>query len=898
MSKKDSTYALGVDIGGTHISAAIVDIAKKSIVSNTKVYKAIDSHEEALKILDGWVDCMEQILTKFNEFPIKGVGISMPGPANYEMGISEMFDCNKYENLFGVDLRNYLWRKMEKWLSHPNDIIFINDADSFLLGESWVENLSQKNVVAITLGTGIGSGFLSKGKIVRNAKNLPSNGDVFNLPFKNKRAEDWFSSQWLLHAYEKTIGKRAKNVKEIADQAISSREIQTIFDAFGKNLGSFLSPILSNFKAETLILGGNITKGYSLYKSAFESCFTDNLPYIHFAKDTEDSAILGAVKYLDNIKRDTAELRVTKQHLMPVKYEKEELHESYNIYPSYEIVKGKIEEGFLGLAKDIAAEQRICIDGYIGVNWEDFVTKLTGALKNMGVNCIVYSVNSALKNHDEIDLLVAPFLGGDDPVFGRICSHELCDFFDLEKLNNINPSAKCVSILFGTGAALSNWDAKIIYVDVPKNEIQYRSRAGKVLNIGSKRSINAKKQYKRMFFIDWPVLNKHKKALLNKIDYIVDGQQLDTISWCTGVTMRSNLASMSKNSFRVRPWFEPGVWGGNWIKDTIEGLNKDIVNYAWSFELIVPENGIVFSKKGVRLELSFDMLMYFDNQAILGDAAAIFGTIFPIRFDFLDTFDGANLSLQCHPYPDFIKEQFLEKFTQDETYYMLDATPNAKVYLGFQENISKEQFHEALLKSEYEGSAMDVEKYVQVHPAKKHDLFLIPHGTIHCSGKNGMVLEISSTPYIYTFKLYDWMRTDLDGTPRPLNISRGIQNLNFDCKGDKVREEYISKQTVISKGKDWKIVNLSTHPKHFYEIYRLEFISKITIENNGQCHVLNLVEGQQVKVVTNERSMIVNYAETFVVPAATKEYSLINLGNSEVKVIKSHVKQHLKNHEI
>ena len=90
----------------------------------------------------------------------------------------------------------------------------------------------------------------------------------------------------------------------------------------------------------------------------------------------------------------------------------------------------------------------------------------------------------------------------------------------------------------------------------------------------------------------------------------------------------------------------------------------------------------------------------------------------------------------------------------------------------------------------------------------------------------------------------------------------------------------------------------STHPKHFYEIYRLEFISEITVENNGKCHVMSLVEGQQVKVVTKERSMIVNYAETFVVPAATKAYSLINLGNSEAKVIKSHVKQHLKNYEI
>jgi mannose-6-phosphate isomerase class I len=601
---------------------------------------------------------------------------------------------------------------------------------------------------------------------------------------------------------------------------------------------------------------------------------------------------------MSRTERIAMESRHTKQHLMPARYNKEQQHKSYNIYPSFEIEEGDIEEGFHSLAKELTNERRVCIDGFIGVHWMNFITNLTAALKKLGVNCITYSMSTALKNEQEIDLLVEPFLGGNDPVFGRICSKELSDFIDFGKLNNIKPNAGCLSILYGTGAALSSWDAKIIYVDVPKNEIQYRSRAGNLLNMGSAKNENAKVQYKRMFFVDWPVLNKHKQAIIKSIDYIVDGQQTDTITWCSGTTMQRSLATISKNSFRVRPWFEPGVWGGKWIKNTIDGLNKDVVNYAWSFELISPENGIVISKNGIRLEISFDMLMYFDNQAILGEAATIFGTDFPIRFDFLDTFDGANLSLQCHPYPNFIKEQFSEKFTQDETYYILDAAPDAKVYLGFQGKIDKEQFHSALLKSMKEETVMEVEKYVQVHPAKKHDLFLIPHGTIHCSGKNGMVLEISSTPYIYTFKLYDWMRTDLDGNPRPLNISRGIQNLNFDCKGDKVREDYISKQKITSKGEGWKIVNLSTHPKHFYEIYRLEFMDTITVENEGQCHILSLVEGQQVEVVTNDRNMIVNYAETFVVPAASKKYTLINLGKTEVKVIEAHVKNELKNYEI
>lgn len=576
----------------------------------------------------------------------------------------------------------------------------------------------------------------------------------------------------------------------------------------------------------------------------------------------------------------------------------------FDIFPKFTISNGSIEKGYDELANIISKEMPnglrvLLVDGYHGVNWSEFISGLDNSLSKYKITPNYISISNVYDSEIEIDKKIEDFLGGDDPIFGMHFPMSLEYLFEPKKLLDLRIEASIrrgkkagdITIIYGCGSSLVELYDKLWYIDVPKDYLQERARNTEIKNLGSDKNVSFGNFYKRSYFVEWPALNRIKRQILPYLDRFVDLQNPAEPTSISGNDFREALREISSTPFRLRPWFYPGPWGGKFMQGHM-GLDPEAPNFAWSFEMIVPENGVIIEKNDIPLEFSFDCIMFMYNRNMLGENAANqFKYEWPVRFDYLDTIDGGNLSVQVHPRPDYIRKEFGETYTQDETYYICTAKPNSKVYLGLTEDCNPEEFKIALKDAIATGKELDIEKFVNYEPSKPHDLFLIPNGTVHCSGEGNLVLEISATPYIFTFKIYDYMRRDLEGNLRPINIERGFKNIRFERRKSWVQENLVAKPRVIRSGGGWQQVVLYDKPYTFYNIHRIEFEDEYVMNTNGIAYSTNLVQGEQVEIICKSgRVTKLSYLETMLIPAATGEFRIMNKGKKPVMMVMVYIK--------
>ncbi len=481
----------------------------------------------------------------------------------------------------------------------------------------------------------------------------------------------------------------------------------------------------------------------------------------------------------------------------------------------------------------------------------------------------------------KIDALVLPELT-DDPVFGRISRLDMRDFLDADRLAAIAHEAQDADgtvVIMGAGASLVHGADLLLLAEMPRWETQLRQRRGEVENLGaSNRGERASQQYRRSYFVDWRVCDRLKNEAWERVDFFLDTTRGDEPRLISHGAMENALTAASSRPFRVVPYFDPAPWGGEWMR-RVCALDPGPPNYGWCFDCVPEENSLLLDFGGRRFETPAANLVFRRPAELLGEhVRALFGAEFPIRFDFLDTMGGGNLSLQVHPLTAYIREHFGMDYTQDESYYMLDAGPGATVFLGLREGIDRDEFAADLRLAAEGGRGFPAEQYVNQFPARPHDHFLIPAGTIHCSGADGMVLEISATPYIFTFKLWDWGRLGLDGQPRPINVEHGLRNIQWDRDTAFALEHLVNQVSPVADGPGWSEERTGLHPAEFIETRRHWFTSTVPHAHADRgVNVLNLVAGDAAVVESPDRAFApfeVHYAETFIVPAAAGPYTI------------------------
>ena len=540
-------------------------------------------------------------------------------------------------------------------------------------------------------------------------------------------------------------------------------------------------------------------------------------------------------------------------------------------------------KGWQAVAERIASElshgaTRIAIECYPGV-YEDAILS---ALESVLRRTVVIRTSTIWKDSAELNRLIAHDLT-DDPVFGRMNGFTIEDFADpgllADRRTEVQQQGASPVVVIGTGTALLLPEPQVlIYADLPRWEIQKRHRSGQIGNLAAEnQQDSASAKYKRAYFLDWRVADRIKRQHLERLDYLLDTTDSNNPTLITGNLFRDALRHAVSRPFRVVPFFDPGPWGGQWMRN-IFGLDDKAPNYAWCFDCVPEENSLLFDFGGVRVEVPALDLVFRHPKELLGDAVhGRFGAEFPIRFDLLDTMLGGNLSLQVHPLTEYIQDKFGMNYTQDESYYLLDAAPDASVYLGLRTGIDRCQMGRELTRAQTGECTFDAEKFVNRWPARKHDHFLIPAGTIHCSGANSVVLEISATPYIFTFKLWDWGRLGLDNRPRPIHLQHGLANIQWDRDTEWVKASLINKIQVLARNDHSTEERTGLHAREFIDTRRHWFSAPVSHHTGGGVHVLNLVEGDAVVIESAQNRFSpfeVHYAETFIVPAAVGSYTL------------------------
>jgi glucokinase len=259
-----NTFNIGVDVGGSHVSCAYVNKSTGRIVENSFVERKIDSNGSVQEFTESLRSLFDQLFSVTNQYSFDAVGVAMPGPFDYENGISKIQGVQKFDALYDVNLKEVFKNVL---VGYDIPVCFANDASCYALGEYYAgAALNSKRTIVLTLGTGLGSTFLINGSQSIEGTGVPPDGYLYNVPFGKTIADDYFSTRWFVNTFKERFRLDISGARETAALAEKDEwQALAVFEEFAENLSEMIYPWINKFQPDTVVIGGNIAKCHPFF---------------------------------------------------------------------------------------------------------------------------------------------------------------------------------------------------------------------------------------------------------------------------------------------------------------------------------------------------------------------------------------------------------------------------------------------------------------------------------------------------------------------------------------------------------------------------------------------------------------------------------------------------------
>jgi hypothetical protein len=560
------------------------------------------------------------------------------------------------------------------------------------------------------------------------------------------------------------------------------------------------------------------------------------------------------------------------------------------------------------------------LDGYKGVKFQPLIDGIRHQLAAEGVEVVLFNVNDVFRPQAELDEIARPYEKPEDPNFGWVFEGNIEDLTDpakvkaaaaqWEKLRE-DKGRRTVLICHGVGALLGSWRHlfdRVVFCDVTREQIIIRSERNELLPVGE--TTPAGFPFKRVYYFEYPLLNRHKKQLLKVMDWYIDDSCENDPKLVPAHVYHALITELAGRPICFKVFYMPGMFGGTEFpkRFNVPGLP----NNSWDYEISVGDNHLLVDPGDGRiLELPFYSLIYEQPLRLLGSYSnATYPDHFPIAIYMQDgwfadsktpDFHRSHMPNHLHPDTAYCRKHFNEPIGRYETYYIVRADEGACTMHGFKDDADIDEYIREVKKSAETKQEFDWRKYIYEHPSKTGELHQLPPGTVHGTGGRQVILEIDTNPSAesteYSFFLYDYCRpcwnyqkNDMTGKPLRLTMDHSLAIMRRNRRQKFMAEKIRPAPVCIRSGADWREMSFPMYYNMPYQVNRFEFTTKVEDDTNDMFHCLALTLGKKARVYSQRdpfKDFVLEDCDNIVLPACFGPYVIENLGEGECQVIKT-----------